>query len=142
MHTRHTKTLQWSLPWILAAMLVTGDGLAATFDVSISPPRVERRAKAGKLLRDRITITNFANEAGQYRIKTADWILTQERRVTFNEGGAAFWLLPPLGAYRAPQADSASRRQQVLSLRSPRASEHPGAASQSGQASPRQNHDH
>jgi hypothetical protein len=86
MHTRHTKTLQWSLPWILGAMLVTGDGLAATFDVSISPPRVERRAKAGKLLRDRITITNFANEAGQYRIKTADWVLTQERRVTFNEG--------------------------------------------------------
>ena len=86
MYTRHTKTLQWSLPWILGAMMVTSDALAATFDVSISPPRIERRAKAGKLIRDRITITNFDNEPGQYRIKTADWVLTKERRVTFNEG--------------------------------------------------------
>lgn len=59
---------------------------AGTFDVSVSPPRIEQRAKPGKIARNTITITNFAKEPGRYLVKSADWGLTKEGRVTFNEG--------------------------------------------------------
>lgn len=59
---------------------------AGTFDISVSPPRIEQRAKPGKIARNTIAITNFANEPGRYLVKSADWGLTKEGRVIFNEG--------------------------------------------------------
>lgn len=68
-------------------VLVLVEGVnAGTFDVSVSPPRIEQRAKPGKIARNAITITNFANEPGRYLVKTADWELTKEGKVIFNEG--------------------------------------------------------
>jgi hypothetical protein len=78
--------------WLLCAILSVNALVpaecanAGTFDVSVSPPRIEQRAKPGKIARNTITITNFAKEPGQYLVKTADWELTKEGKVTFNEG--------------------------------------------------------
>lgn len=58
---------------------------ASTFDVSVTPPRFEKKAKLGKIVRDRLRITNFDNATGHYLIKTADWDLTNDK-LTFNDG--------------------------------------------------------
>jgi fimbrial chaperone protein len=71
---------------LLNALAPAGGASAGTFDVSISPPRIEQRGKPGKIARNTIKITNFAKEPGRYLIKTAEWDLTKEGRVTFNEG--------------------------------------------------------
>ena len=71
---------------VLNALVLTDDAQSGTFDVSVSPPRIEQRARPGKIARNTVTITNFAKEAGHYLAKTADWGLTREGRVTFNEG--------------------------------------------------------
>jgi hypothetical protein len=71
---------------VLNALVLADDAESGVFDVSISPPRIEQRAKPGKIARNTITVTNFANEPGHYLVKTADWGLTKEGRVTFNEG--------------------------------------------------------
>jgi fimbrial chaperone protein len=76
----------WCVIASLNTLVLAEHANAGTFDVSISPPRIEQRAKPGKVARNTITITNFANEPGQYLLKTADWGLTKEGRVTFNEG--------------------------------------------------------
>jgi fimbrial chaperone protein len=76
----------WCVIASLNALMLADDAKSGTFDVSVSPPRIEQRAKPGKIARNAIAITNFANEAGHYLVKTADWVLTKERRVTFNEG--------------------------------------------------------
>jgi fimbrial chaperone protein len=70
----------------LNALALVARANAGTFDVSVSPPRIEQRAKPGKIARNTITITNFAKEPGRYLVKSADWALTKEGRVTFNEG--------------------------------------------------------
>lgn len=69
-----------------SALVLAEPAHAGTFDVSISPPRIEQRAKPGKIARNSLAITNFASEPGRYLVKTADWGLTEEGRVTFNEG--------------------------------------------------------
>ncbi len=71
---------------VLNALTLAEHAYSGTFDVSVSPPRIEQRAKPGKVVRNTITITNFANEPGRYLVKTADWGLSKEGRVTFNEG--------------------------------------------------------
>jgi fimbrial chaperone protein len=71
---------------LLNALALVERANGGTFDVSVSPPRIEQRAKPGKIARNRVTITNFANEPGRYLVKSADWDLTKEGRVTFNEG--------------------------------------------------------
>jgi len=76
----------WCVVVSLNAAVFVERAYAGTFDVSVSPPRIEQRAKPGKIARNTITITNFANEPGQYLVKTADWGLTPEGRVTFNDG--------------------------------------------------------
>ena len=70
----------------LNALVLVERANAGTFDVGVSPPRIEQRAKPGKIARNTITITNFAKESGRYLVKSADWGLTKEGRVTFNEG--------------------------------------------------------
>jgi len=76
----------WGVVVSLNALVFVECAHGGTFDVSVSPPRIEQRAKPGKIARNTITITNFAKEPGQYLVKTADWGLTQEGRVTFNDG--------------------------------------------------------
>ncbi len=76
----------WCAIALLSALVLVERTYAGTFDVSVSPPRIEQRAKPGKIARNTITITNFTNEPGQYLVKTADWALTQGGRVTFNDG--------------------------------------------------------
>lgn len=72
--------------------VATGLGLgavtagASTFDVSISPPRIEKRSAPGKIVRDVIRITNLDRSTGSYLVRTADWELTAEGGVRFNEG--------------------------------------------------------
>jgi hypothetical protein len=63
----------------------TDGAIAATFDVSVTPPRFEKKTKPGKIVRDRVRITNLDNTTGHYLVKTADWDLTNDK-VTFNEG--------------------------------------------------------
>ncbi len=72
-----------ALTWFLIAPAATW---AAAFDVNITPPRFEKRTKPGKIMRDRVRITNLDRGTGYYVFKTADWDLTTDKGLTFNEG--------------------------------------------------------
>lgn len=67
------------------AVLFTGNTLASTFDVSVTPPRFEKKTKPGKIVRDRVRITNLDTRTGHYLFKTADWDLA-DNKLIFNEG--------------------------------------------------------
>lgn len=71
----------------LAATLFASPGTAtaSVFDVSISPPRFELKAKPGDVVREIIRITNNDRDVGKYIIKTADWELTEKNQLVYHE---------------------------------------------------------
>jgi hypothetical protein len=71
------------------ALLLTaaiGGASAATFDVAVSPPTFELKAKRGAKVREAFRITNNDSQAGAYLFRTADWDLGSTGTVTFAEG--------------------------------------------------------
>src|SRR5271155_1757552 len=58
---------------------------AQGFAALVSPPRFELVTKPGKTLRDVIEISNRSTAPGRYVIHTADWSLSQDFSVTFQD---------------------------------------------------------
>lgn len=58
---------------------------AADFAVSISPPRFEMQVKPAEKSRQVIEITNAANQASRFKIKTADWYFAADGTVMFQD---------------------------------------------------------
>ncbi|MFQ5757164.1 MAG: hypothetical protein ACE5H7_13890 [Acidiferrobacterales bacterium] len=84
---KHHDPMSGALCLILGLLLaMPGAAVAAAFDVSITPPRFEKRTKPGKIMRDRVRITNLDRDTGYYVFKTADWNLATDKGLTFNEG--------------------------------------------------------
>lgn len=76
------------LPCVLAAaasQLCMSAAAAADFAVSISPPRFELQVKPAEKSRQIIEITNAANQASSFKVKTADWSLAADGSVTFQD---------------------------------------------------------
>ena len=84
---RHRSLVSGALCLIFGSLLaMPAAAVAAAFDVNITPPRFEKRTKPGKIMRDRVRITNLDRGTGYYVFKTADWDLTTEKGLTFNDG--------------------------------------------------------
>ncbi len=80
--------LRWGLLGAVAFAVMSSEshGAPANFNVSVSPPRFELKAKPGKVVRETIRISNADTETGNYVVKTADWTLSEKAGLTFNEG--------------------------------------------------------
>ncbi|MFQ5994584.1 MAG: hypothetical protein ACE5K1_05775 [Acidiferrobacterales bacterium] len=74
---------------IMALTASATGAVASTFDASVSPPRFEKRSRPGKIVRDIVRITNMGKTTGQYVVKTADWQLAENGRLTYQEGAPA-----------------------------------------------------
>lgn len=55
---------------------------SAQFALAVSPPRFELQAKPGERLREVIEMSNSEPRAGEYTVKTADWIFEADASVT------------------------------------------------------------
>ncbi len=71
---------------LAAATTLTAAPAHAGFDVSVSPPRLELRAKPGDIVRQTIAINNLGNDPGRYLTKTADWELGAAGDALMQEG--------------------------------------------------------
>ena len=80
--------LHWGLLGTVAFALMSSEshGAPANFNVSVSPPRFELKAKPGQVVRETIRISNADTETGNYVVKTAGWTLSEKEGLTFNEG--------------------------------------------------------
>jgi hypothetical protein len=58
---------------------------AGEFAAIVSPPRFEISAKAGKMLRQVIEITNRSNAPSHYRVHTSDFVLGADYGITFHD---------------------------------------------------------
>lgn len=81
---RHTL---WARCAVVGAAcgLLTTTAVAQGFAASVSPPRVEVRAKAGSVQRHVIDINHTAPTAGSYRIYTNDWVMQPDGSVSFSQ---------------------------------------------------------
>src|ERR1700727_2692625 len=75
---------------VSAVLCVVGVILAASvhaqgFAALVSPPRFELAAKPGKTLRGVIEISNRSTTPGRYVIHTADWNLSRDFSVSFQD---------------------------------------------------------
>lgn len=70
---------------VIAVQMSTGATQAAGFAVSVSPPRFELEVKPAEKSRQIIEITNAANQASSFKIKTADWSLANDGSVIFQD---------------------------------------------------------
>ena len=70
----------------LMLAVAAGEAWAATFDVAVSPPTFELKAKRGEKVRAAFRITNNDSQAGSYLFRTADWDLGSSGTVSFVEG--------------------------------------------------------
>jgi hypothetical protein len=59
--------------------------VAADFAVAVSPPRFEVQMKPGERTRQILEITNSAPGASSFKIKTADWTLSPDGSVLFED---------------------------------------------------------
>lgn len=66
----------------LIVLLTSVCAVYAQFALAISPPRFELTAKPGERLREVIEFSNSEPRAGQYSIKTTDWIFEADASVT------------------------------------------------------------
>lgn len=87
---RSRKHLRLKSRWprlVVAPLLATSPALSmAAFDASVSPPHFELRAKPGDIVRESVTISNGAQTPERLNVKTADWRIDENGRVTFDEG--------------------------------------------------------
>jgi hypothetical protein len=67
---------------ILIVLLLSVFGVQAQFALAVSPPRFELTAKPGDRLREVIEFSNSEPRAGEYTIKTTDWIFEADASVT------------------------------------------------------------
>lgn len=70
---------------LLAAGCLGGPAPASAFQGAISPARFELRARPGDILRQVLEIINDAPSADEYEFRSADWSLTAEGGVAFQE---------------------------------------------------------
>ena len=76
-----------SLPALaLVSLMAIGQAWGAAFDVAVSPPTFELKAKRGDKIRGVFRITNNDSQAGSYLFRTADWDLASSGTVSFVEG--------------------------------------------------------
>ncbi len=69
----------------LLGLAVSVSAQAQGFAALVSPPRFEIAAKPGKTLRNVIEVTNRSTSPAHYLIHTADWSLTADWGVTFQD---------------------------------------------------------
>jgi hypothetical protein len=69
----------------VVSVLTAHESFATAFDISVTPPRFEKKTKPGRIVRDVVRIRNLDAQSGRYIIKTADWDFDGQK-VTFNEG--------------------------------------------------------
>ena len=75
---------------VAALLLVFGTGLAGEaraqgFAALVSPPRFELSAQGGKTLRSVFEISNRSTAPAKYTVHTADWSLSPDFSVNFQE---------------------------------------------------------
>lgn len=68
-----------------ALLVVHGAACAQGFAALVSPPRFELAAKPGEKIRDVMEITNASPAPAKYRVRTADWTLSPDASVTFDD---------------------------------------------------------
>lgn len=68
---------------LLAASSAAPPGYAQTFAAMVSPPRFELTAKPGETVRAVFELTNRADTASEYLLRTADWTLSPDFNVVF-----------------------------------------------------------
>jgi len=76
----------WLQAYTLVTVLAIGDAVAGVFDVTISPPTFELKAKRSEKVREVFRITNNDSQTGKYLFRTADWDLSASGGVQFDEG--------------------------------------------------------
>ena len=69
----------------LAAVVLPAGARAQGFAALVSPPRFELAAKPGKTLRSVIQVSNRSTAPGRYLIHTADWRLSPDFSVSFQD---------------------------------------------------------
>lgn len=70
---------------LAAATLAAQPALAQGFAAVVTPPRFEITAQAGERVRHVIEITNAAPAAATYHVRTADWTLSPDASVSFQD---------------------------------------------------------
>jgi hypothetical protein len=70
--------------WIVGTVL-TGLAHAQGFAALVSPPRFELSAAAGKTARGVIEVSNRSTTTARYLVRTADWNLSRDYGVTFQD---------------------------------------------------------
>jgi hypothetical protein len=84
MNESHLRLAAWFPALTLIAAIDKAP--AAVFDVAVSPPTFELKAKRGEKVRQAFRITNNDGQAGSYLFRTADWDLGSTGTVSFVEG--------------------------------------------------------
>jgi hypothetical protein len=80
------NVFRWFCWFALAAsQLCATSSLAADFAVSVSPPRFEIQLKPAQSSRQIVEITNASNQPSKFKIKTADWSLSADGSVVFQD---------------------------------------------------------
>jgi hypothetical protein len=74
-----------SILLFLAAVVPSASVHAQGFAALVSPPRFELAAKPGKTLRGVIEVSNRSTSPGRYLIHTADWTLSPDFGVSFQD---------------------------------------------------------
>ncbi len=70
---------------LLALLGISAMAAAADFAVAVSPPRFELQMKPGERTRQILEITNSATGQNSFKVKTADWSLTADGSVMFED---------------------------------------------------------
>lgn len=76
--------LEKSLIALYMAILATPAAQASGFAATVSPPRFELFAKPGEILRESVEISNSDTSAANFKLRTADWDLTDDGNVTIH----------------------------------------------------------
>ena len=69
----------------MLATVMSGPTLAQEFAAAISPPRFELNVKPGERTRQVIEISNASSHGATYKVYSADWTLTADGGVTFQD---------------------------------------------------------
>jgi fimbrial chaperone protein len=73
------------LIYVIALQAAVTNVCAQEFAVSVSPPRIEDRAKPGSLYRNVIEINNASKKAAKFTMQTADWKLDSTGSAVFSQ---------------------------------------------------------
>ena len=79
-----TGRLRWSLAAAMLLSMLAAPGVrAAGFAAAASPSRFELEAKPGDVLSRTLDLQHIGPEGTEYVIRSADWILTEEKGLEF-----------------------------------------------------------